>query len=182
MEVSSTTPTRLFFPKPAMTNNASKKRKADGDERETVKRNKLSSDASRDISRKELEGSKSANTDPSSSTNSSHRPPLAQPQTSPRQSASSIVKGKGKQKVTAMQTSADKASPAKSKHRIKKLAPPRPFPTVPTSVSATGPRSAHKEGKNYICITRKTPLGAYLRRSKELILKDGYVRTLITLD
>jgi len=58
--------------------------------------------------------------------------------------------------------------------KIKKLVPPRPFPTVPTSVSATGPRSGHKEGKNYICITRKTPLGAYLRRCKDVILKDGY--------
>ncbi|KAJ3524749.1 hypothetical protein NM688_g8510 [Phlebia brevispora] len=56
----------------------------------------------------------------------------------------------------------------------RKLAPPRPFPTVPTSVSATGPRSAHVEGKNYICITRKTPLGAYLRRCKDMVLKDGH--------
>lgn len=59
------------------------------------------------------------------------------------------------------------------KERVIKLAPPRPFPTVPTSVSATGPRSAHTEGKNCICVTRKTPLGAYLRRCKEVILKDG---------
>ncbi|CAL1703403.1 unnamed protein product [Somion occarium] len=61
-----------------------------------------------------------------------------------------------------------------AKQQVRKLAPPRPFPTVPTSVSATGPRSAHSEGKNYICVTRKTPLGAYLRRCKDLILKDGY--------
>ncbi|KZT11105.1 uncharacterized protein LAESUDRAFT_630791, partial [Laetiporus sulphureus 93-53] len=60
---------------------------------------------------------------------------------------------------------------------IRKLLPPRPFPTVPTSVSATGPRSAHTEGKNNICITRKTPLGAYLRRCKDVFMKDGY-RTL----
>ena len=59
--------------------------------------------------------------------------------------------------------------------RIRKLAPQRPYPTVPTSVSATGPRSAHVEGKNYICITRKTPLGAYLRRCKDVVLKDGCV-------
>ncbi|KAH7928200.1 hypothetical protein BV22DRAFT_985696, partial [Leucogyrophana mollusca] len=57
---------------------------------------------------------------------------------------------------------------------IRKLVPPRPFPTVPTSVSATGPRSAHKEGKNYICVTRKTKLGAYLRRCKALFIEDGY--------
>ncbi|KAF8919151.1 hypothetical protein CPB85DRAFT_1158508, partial [Mucidula mucida] len=55
-----------------------------------------------------------------------------------------------------------------------KLAPPRPFPTVPRSVSATGPRSAHKEGKNLICISRKTTLAAYMRRCKDLIMKDGY--------
>ncbi|KAH9935803.1 hypothetical protein B0H21DRAFT_699202 [Amylocystis lapponica] len=64
--------------------------------------------------------------------------------------------------------------PPKSKHKIRKLAAPRPFPVVPASVSATGPRSAHTEGKNYICITRKTQLGAYLRRCKDVILKDGY--------
>ncbi|KAJ7581526.1 hypothetical protein C8J56DRAFT_794302 [Mycena floridula] len=62
----------------------------------------------------------------------------------------------------------------KPARKIKKLAPPRPFPTVPTSVSATGPRSAHKEGKNFICLTRKTPLGAYLRRCKDVIVKDQY--------
>ncbi|KAG6845214.1 hypothetical protein H0H87_012541 [Tephrocybe sp. NHM501043] len=63
---------------------------------------------------------------------------------------------------------------APKKRRINKLVPPRPFPTVPTSVSATGPRSAHKEGKNFICITRKTALGAYMRRCKDIVLKDGY--------
>lgn len=61
----------------------------------------------------------------------------------------------------------------KATHKIRKLVPPRPFPTVPTSVSATGPRSAHTEGKNFICITRKTQLGAYLRRCKDIFLKDG---------
>ncbi|OSD02033.1 hypothetical protein PYCCODRAFT_1368121 [Trametes coccinea BRFM310] len=63
---------------------------------------------------------------------------------------------------------------ARAGHKIRKLVPPRPFPTVPTSVSATGPRSAHTEGKNYICITRRTELGAYLRRCKDVFLKDGY--------
>ena len=64
--------------------------------------------------------------------------------------------------------------PAAAKRRkIKKLAPPRPYPTVPASVSATGPRSAHSEGKNYVCITRKTPLAAYLRRCKDVIQNDG---------
>jgi len=65
------------------------------------------------------------------------------------------------------------AKPAVKRPKIKKLSPPRPFPTVPTSVSATGPRSAHSEGKNYICITRRTPLAAYLRRCKDVILVDG---------
>ncbi|EAU88055.2 hypothetical protein CC1G_10828 [Coprinopsis cinerea okayama7 len=56
------------------------------------------------------------------------------------------------------------------KKRIRKLAPPRPFPLVPTSVSVTGPHSAHKEGKNFICISRRNGLGAYLRRYKTLHL------------
>ncbi|KAG6850411.1 hypothetical protein H0H93_013636 [Arthromyces matolae] len=74
-------------------------------------------------------------------------------------------------------TSTEKTRPnsrPQRKRQINKLVPPRPFPTVPTSVSATGPRSAHKEGKNLICVTRKTPLGAYLRRCKDAVLKDGY--------
>ncbi|KAJ6500653.1 hypothetical protein C8R45DRAFT_76447 [Mycena sanguinolenta] len=65
-----------------------------------------------------------------------------------------------------------KAEPQRS--RINKLTPARPFPTVPAAVSATGPRSAHKEGKNLICITRKTPLATYLRRCKNVIINDGY--------
>ncbi|KZS98863.1 hypothetical protein SISNIDRAFT_480463 [Sistotremastrum niveocremeum HHB9708] len=60
------------------------------------------------------------------------------------------------------------------KAEIRKLAPPRPFPVVPRSVSATGPRSAHKEGKNKICVSRKTPLGAYLRKCKALFVEDDY--------
>lgn len=64
---------------------------------------------------------------------------------------------------------------AKKSVKVRKLVPPRPFPTVPSGSSATGPKSAHGEGKNRICITRRTALGAYLRRCKELVLKDGYV-------
>ncbi|KAF8655823.1 hypothetical protein AX16_002908 [Volvariella volvacea WC 439] len=69
----------------------------------------------------------------------------------------------------------DKAmpSPEPRVHR-RKLAPPRPWPTVPPSASATGPRSAFREGKNYICITNKTKLGAYMRRCKELVIEDGF--------
>lgn len=59
--------------------------------------------------------------------------------------------------------------------KLRKLAPPRPFPTVPASVNATGPRSAHHEGKNFIAVTRKTALGAYLRRCKDAVVKDGWV-------
>ena len=47
--------------------------------------------------------------------------------------------------------------------------------SLPTSVSATGSRSTHKEGKNYICLAGKTPLGMYLRRCKEVILNDRCV-------
>ncbi|KZT24084.1 hypothetical protein NEOLEDRAFT_1116991 [Neolentinus lepideus HHB14362 ss-1] len=66
------------------------------------------------------------------------------------------------------------ASKPNPRYKIRKLNPKRPFPTVPTSVSATGPRSAHTEGKNYICVSRKTPLGAYLRRCKDVVINDGY--------
>jgi ribonuclease P/MRP protein subunit RPP20 len=67
--------------------------------------------------------------------------------------------------------------PTKKRPNIRKLAPPRPWPTVPTSVSATGPRSAHTEGKNYICVTRKSALGMYLRRCRDVIMKDGCAQT-----
>ncbi|CAE6524806.1 unnamed protein product [Rhizoctonia solani] len=55
-----------------------------------------------------------------------------------------------------------------------KLKPQRPVPTVHPASNVTGPRSSHKEGKNVICVTRSTKLGAYLRRCKSLILDDGY--------
>ncbi|CDO68909.1 hypothetical protein BN946_scf185000.g52 [Trametes cinnabarina] len=75
----------------------------------------------------------------------------------------------------ARESSGEKTTNAtRTGHKVRKLVPPRPFPTVPTSVSATGPRSAHTEGKNYICVTRRTELGAYLRRCKDVFLKDGY--------
>ena len=84
------------------------------------------------------------------------------------------VKGKGKKKEEPKDFSKHhKQGVRHSRRRINKLVPPRPFPTVPTSVSATGPRSNHKEGKNLICITRKTSLACYLRRCKDIIIKDG---------
>lgn len=61
-----------------------------------------------------------------------------------------------------------------SRPRIRKLAPPRPFPSVAPSAPATAPRSLHKEGKNNICVTRRTKLAAYLRRCKALITEDGF--------
>ena len=62
------------------------------------------------------------------------------------------------------------------RRRIRKLVPPRPWPINPAADNPTGPRSA-KEGKNYISLTRKTPIGAYMRRCKALFLDDGYVRS-----
>lgn len=82
------------------------------------------------------------------------------------------AKGKGKAEENVANAPCRASRP-----RINKLAPPRPFPTVPKSVSATGPRSAHKEGKNFICLSRKTSLGAYMRRCKDVIIKDGYAIT-----
>ena len=102
------------------------------------------------------------------------QPQTAEPSTSDVQPAAQ-TQTTGAQQTVHVQASGGNASagPSKPKHTIRKLVPPRPFPTVPASVSATGPRSAHTEGKNYICITRKTPLGAYLRRCKDVVLKDG---------
>lgn len=78
-------------------------------------------------------------------------------------------------------SSSTKNSPAASQStapnnrpRIRKLAPPRPFPTVAPSAPATAPRSLHTEGKNNICVTRRTKLAVYLRRCKALILEDGF--------
>jgi len=87
-------------------------------------------------------------------------------------------RGKGKEK----ETPSAPAKPPPTRPRINKLVPPRPFPTVPTSVSATGPRSSHREGKNMICLTRKTSLSTYMRRCKNVILDDGYVLALDAMD
>lgn len=108
-----------------------------------------------------------------------------EPVLKPAQAAEQSVEGEGKEDGTpvgskekkgkrrAVEADLDQEVDAQPKVKYRKLAPPRPFPTVPTSVSATGPRSAHVEGKNYICITRKTPLAMYLRRCKDVVLKDG---------
>ncbi|KAF8590505.1 hypothetical protein K439DRAFT_1627782 [Ramaria rubella] len=80
----------------------------------------------------------------------------------------------GKTRGTATAPSKLISPPSKRRETIRKLAPPRPFPNVPSSVSASGPKSTHKEGKNLICISRRTPLAAYLRRCKKLLIEDGY--------
>lgn len=68
----------------------------------------------------------------------------------------------------------------KKRVKINKLPAPKPFPAVAASVSATGPRSSHTEGKNYICLTRKTSLGAYMRRCKNLVVNDRYIVSLLS--
>ena len=148
--------------------NVSKKRKADTDHGQRVKRSK-GADGTHHV-----QSGKSAEkmlTEDGADTPS--KPPLKNAEGSASTSKRSRPKGKGKVK-NATESTLDQTPTEKPKHKLKKLAPPRPFPTVPTSVSATGPRSAHKEGKNYMCLTRKTPLAAYLRRCKEVFLKDGY--------
>ena len=80
-----------------------------------------------------------------------------------------------KEKETSRAPDASETQPNPNRRpHIRKLVPPRPFPTVSSASSATGPRSAHHEGKNNICITRKTKLAAYLRRCKALLVDDGF--------
>ncbi|GLB35464.1 hypothetical protein LshimejAT787_0210290 [Lyophyllum shimeji] len=136
-----------------MNGNASKKRKIDSDH-----------DASKRLKLTTASGSSQAvNVTPTNG------------QPKPANSVAHVAGADDSGRATETQTpQADSRTPAPRRRRINKLAPPRPFPTVPTSVSATGPRSAHKEGKNIICVTRKTALGAYMRRCKDVILKDGY--------
>jgi len=65
--------------------------------------------------------------------------------------------------------------PLAPKPKIIKLNPARPYPTVPTSSSATVPKSRRAEGRNKICVTRRTELGSYLRQCRDVLTKDGYV-------
>jgi hypothetical protein len=154
--------------------NASKKRKADTDDGEHTKRSKGLDGASQ-IQPGNSSGSKCTKGSrdiPASLKSGSSSKNIEESSNNPKHGQ---AKGKGKAtNRKPVESIKDQARPDKPKHKIRKLVPPRPFPTVPNSVSATGPRSAHKEGKNYICLTRKTPLGAYLRRCKEVIMKDGY--------
>lgn len=93
----------------------------------------------------------------------------------PLPKAEGQAKGKAKARTNVAPSAGSASHQPKRGENIRKLAPPRPFPTVPTSVSASGPKSAHKEGKNLICITRHTPLAAYLSRCKKLLVDEGWV-------
>ena len=64
--------------------------------------------------------------------------------------------------------------PLAPKPKIIKLKPARPYPTVPTSSSATVPKSRRTEGRNKVCVTRRTELGSYLRQCRDVLTKDGY--------
>jgi ribonuclease P/MRP protein subunit RPP20 len=162
----------LFF-----TMNISKKRKSDVDDGEPAKRKK-GPDGGRQVQSEKSLGNQS--TKDKGNTPSKPGPSLVNSGESSNSAKGSQKKGKGKaSNAKATESTTNETPPTNPKHKIKKLVPPRPFPTVPASVSATGPRSAHKEGKNYICLTRKTPLGAYLRRCKEVIMKDGSVPLII---
>lgn len=141
---------------PRMATNSTKKRKLDSESIESAKRIKISSTSGATQAVKVTRISTDVPVDDA----------VAKPTTD---------KGKGKATEQSDHVEEPDVESKRPKHHIIKLVPPRPFPTVPTSVSATGPRSAHKEGKNFICITRKTPLGAYLRRCKNVILVDGCV-------
>ncbi|KIJ22739.1 hypothetical protein M422DRAFT_786357 [Sphaerobolus stellatus SS14] len=68
----------------------------------------------------------------------------------------------------------DSLNSSESKVKVRRLVPPRPFPIVPTSESASGPASSHKEGQNYICVSRKTTLATYLSRCKKLLIDKRY--------
>jgi len=103
---------------------------------------------------------------------STSNPPLLEPEVVTNANEGTKSKGKITEEHKDRSSKYDQGK-GHQRRRINKLVPPRPFPTVPTSVSATGPRSNHKEGKDLICITRKTSLACYLRRCKDVIIKDG---------
>ena len=172
-------PSQAFVLSALMTRNSSRKRSADDAEGSTVTAKKSKAASGKPHKRV----APPAPTNGGSASGSAHDSESAQPvpeasgstggAVSTEGDASGAVtqsgKKKGKQRASGEEESPND-SPAVT---YRKLKPPRPFPTVPTSVSATGPRSAHLNGKNYICITRKTPLGMYLRRCKDVVLKDG---------
>ncbi|KDQ13504.1 hypothetical protein BOTBODRAFT_111451 [Botryobasidium botryosum FD-172 SS1] len=95
----------------------------------------------------------------------------------PSNSKKNDSKNKGKSQNVRSSSKKDKPTVPRPRPKMTKLAPPRPFPTVSLSSNATGPYSARAEGKNNICVTRRSPLGMYLRRCAALVNDDGY-RTL----
>jgi len=140
--------------------NANKKRKIDSNELDdSSKRHKMAPAEPSILTQVSQAGKPQANDEGGSS-----EPPVSG-------ARKAVGNNKGKKK----KQDATGSGVQQPRKRINKLDPPRPFPVVPTSVSDTGPRSSHREGKNMICLTRKTSLGTYMRRCKNVILKDGSV-------
>lgn len=153
-------------PPPLMSQTNNKKRKMEVGAEDSVKRVKVTgSELSVNILKISAKDTV-AGPSQSEAQTETHIPGLPENATGP--------KAKGKERAKA------DISQKASRHRIRKLVPPRPFPTVPRSVSATGPRSSHREGKNLICLTRKSSLSNYMRRCKDVIINDGYVRLILT--
>jgi hypothetical protein len=136
--------------------------------KESTKKRRNDSDSSPEPLKKKLK------TDTSGQCSASTSPvrQLSPPPESPQDRSGDVQKIR-KDKGKGKKNEGSKSIGQNSRRQINKLKPARPFPTVPASVSATGPRSAHREGKNMICITRKTSLGAYMRRCKNVIIEDG---------
>lgn len=82
-----------------------------------------------------------------------------------------------KKRSKAKKQNAQGRGPLAPKPKIIKLKPARPYPTVPTSSSATVPKSRRAEGRNKVCVTRRTELGSYLRQCRDVLTKDGSVHT-----
>ena len=140
--------------------NANQKRKIDSNELDDSSKRQKTASTDPSILTHILQASKPQANDEGGSS----EPPVSE-------ARKDLGNNKGKKKKQDATGSGDQ----QPRKRINKLDPPRPFPVIPTSVSDTGPRSSHREGKNVICLTRKTSLGTYMRRCKEVILKDGSV-------
>ncbi|KAI6036997.1 hypothetical protein BKA83DRAFT_4170575, partial [Pisolithus microcarpus] len=74
--------------------------------------------------------------------------------------------------------SAPAPAPPRKRLRIRKLAPPRPYPTVPLGRSATGSaldslQRPSPDEPMCLCVTRKTALPVYIRRCTSAFLQDG---------
>lgn len=80
-----------------------------------------------------------------------------------------------KRKLQDTSTDGSKDSSSKPVRKRHRLGTSRPWPSVPGSSNATGPRSARADGNNKFLISRKVELAVYLRKLKECVLKEGYV-------